>query len=363
MQTDASGLPSPLGYAAGPGLADALRDFLAPAARAPGTPPEHKHWPHLARYLLQDCGFGAEPERWVALLCSRDFQAAWFREAAPHLPRVRVPLFFRALSRAVAAGEGATALATLRTGTPNPTAWTLPDAKGRWDREKAEAEFHPTGHDATAPADPHLEYENWFREFGRDMWYVMDAAGKPDVEAWLLSRSMLGRVSMFDERELEENSAAVPSVPGLGAAVAGWLREAGLRPNVAAEEAQRIAKVLERFGSYGEQAAAWVESTVAGRKLAARFDGRRLATAWRKSPSAPDMVTFALFDSKDVDVPKLKALAATLAARETRSEAEMRRFREEAGPERLAMMGKEAAAVAELQGYAAENLTEYGNSR
>ena len=112
MQSGNGRLPSPLDAISGPGLADALRDFLAPAELAPGTPSAHKDWRHLAAYLLE-AGFGGSPERWAALLCSRAFHEAWFREAAPHLPAMRVPVFCRALSRAVDAGEGKKALAEL----------------------------------------------------------------------------------------------------------------------------------------------------------------------------------------------------------------------------------------------------------
>jgi hypothetical protein len=356
-------LPAPLDAVAGAGLADALRDFLAPAAAAPGTPPPHKDWRHLARYLREDCGFGKRPERWAALLCSRDFRGAWFSEAAPYPPDMRVPLLFRLLWQAQARCDGEKALADFAAGSGS---WRLPGGDGRWPHEDPLPAFEAAWHPVTPDADPSVEYEAWIEDFGRAMWYAMEALRDEGLDAQLLAASAAFRSSMFSPGEL---AGIGPDDSGLDGTfrkrVAGWLRAAGVPGPEASSVAQdAAAALLPTYGGTADLAAAWLDMTASGKAYAERFEraGFESAAGFKDGGDVESSVTFAAVDGLKVAVPRLKALLATLSYRLAQTRARMERFVREVGAERL-------RRVAELGGELAEplrkalGLTEIEKSR
>lgn len=365
MPPSSAALQAPLDAIAGAGLADALRDFLAPAELAPGTPSAHKDWRHLAAYL-REAGFGGHPERWVALLCSRAFREAWFREAAPHLPAMRVPVFFRALSRAVDAGEGEKALAELVDGKRDPGAWKTPVAGGSWDPDgEGSPSFDPCWYRPTPAPDPARSYEDWFHEFGLAMWYAMDGLRNPDAEALLLARSMTERTTGFDPYEMEEIGSVEGIAGYLRRSVARWLREAGVPADRASATAQRAMDAFPGIQAAADMAAAWLERTASGREYVEKFAAGSFETAagFANAGDIKLSVTMATVDASEIGVPKLKALVATLAYRQARSHAWLERFVWEAGIERMNLIKERGGELAEPLRRAHDDLTNNGKSR
>jgi hypothetical protein len=341
MPEQAAALPSPLDAVAGPGLADALRDFLAPAAAAPGTPPAHKHWEHLARYLLEGCGFGRRPESWAALLCSRDFRGSWFREAAPYSPRLRVPVLFRMLQQAHKRGDGVRELERFSAGS-DPSAWRLPDAAGNWGQDAPAPAFDASWYPATPDADLSVRYEDWFGGndgFGRAMWWAMKAAEDELVDAKAISHSFTTRASLFSSEECVQAGAYGDELENsLRKRVAAWFREGGIPGPRASALTQHVAgRLVREFGAAAETAAAWIDLSESGRAYAAKFENSTFEEAAGLA-CAGDVrlaVAMASADAMKAAVPRLKALVATLLARTFQMKPRVARFVSEAGIERL----------------------------
>lgn len=339
-----NGLPNPLPFIAGNGLADALADFLAPAAQAPGTPPTHKNWQHLAQYLREDTGAEDHLNRCAALLCSRSFRKAWFVEVAPHLPRVRIPLFVRLLMEAINDGTGQKALADLQTLLPSSTvplpAWKFPNAQNQWIPEENTPAFSQRWFRPTDAPDLSQSYQDWFSEFGRDMWHIMKSVGDKDIQATLLQTSLQLRMLFFNEEELSQIEPHLSPDFSLRKEIAGWLREAHIAPDRASTIAQTAATTLAEMRVQADQAVLWITKTEAGRDWAAPFanEGFEKAMNSQEASEIQTSLTFARVDTLDTAVPKLKALIALLANRQTQSQKAILDFVQEAGQERITLM-------------------------